>query len=262
MVKKIWVLKAGELDLDRSILFVGRGCGIKERVPITMVLLETDQGFVLVDTGMNPNGLRDPEGTWGPRAKDLIPLITEEDDVRNRLEKLNLHPYDISHVINTHMHWDHTGGNQFFTKSKIYVQRTEYRYAMYPDPFYAASYMKNHYAHDLDYVFIDGDSEILDGIYLLSTPGHTAGHQSVFVTMENGAKIIIAGDAAYTWESVEKIIPPGNCYDMGRSVLSLQKLKTLQKLTGSDLLPSHEPNHEFYHKILHSFNQSLNLQVI
>ncbi|PKM89872.1 MAG: hypothetical protein CVU87_04015 [Firmicutes bacterium HGW-Firmicutes-12] len=262
MVKKIWVLKAGALDLDRSILFVGRGFGIKERVPIMMVLLETDEGYVLIDTGMNPYGPKDQEGIWGPRAKDLVPIIEEEDDVRNRLKKLNLSPTDIDHVVNTHMHWDHTGGNQFFTKSRIYVQRAEYRYAMYPDSFYAASYMKNHYDYDLNYVLVEGDMEIVSGVHLLATPGHTIGHQSVFVTMENGAKIIIAGDAAYTWESVEKIVPPGNCYDMVGSVLSLQKLQTIQRITGADLLPSHEPNHEFYHTIQNSFNKSLNLQII
>lgn len=232
--------------LDRSLLLMGKGYGIKEDVPIYAVLLNTSDGYVLVDTGMNPDGVTNPEMTWGCRAKELVPTVVKEDDIRNRLKEIGVDVDDIKYVINTHMHWDHTGGNRFFEKSTFIVQNEEYRYAYFPDNALKSSYMKNHFDYNLNYNLISGDYDVCEGVRVLSTPGHTAGHQSVLAIFEGGGSLIIGGDAVYTYDNFKNVIPPGNCYDQKLAVLSLHKLRTIQMLTNAEMLPSHEPHIHFY----------------
>ena len=241
MVQDIWILKNGEIKLDRSILLFGRGYGEAEAIPVYSVLLKTSEGYVLIDTGMNPDGVSDPEATWGARAKLLVPDVKKEDDIRNRLDEINVKAREIKYVINTHMHWDHTGGNRFFGDAVFIVQKAEHRFAFCPDSSMGASYMKNHFDYPLGYRLIEGDCEICEGVYVLATPGHTPGHQSVAIRFENGNHLIVCGDAVYTYRNLEEAIPPGNCFDYQMAILSLYKIGTLRKLLNSEILPSHEP---------------------
>jgi len=239
-VKRVYLLSGGYIKVDRSILIWGRGFGQQEMIPVCMALLETDQGWLLVDTGLNPQGVLEPEKAWGERAKLLPPVLTPEDDVRSRLKEMGLETKDIKYVINTHLHWDHTGGNRFFTEATFFVQRAEHRFAFCPDKHLQGSYMRNHFECDVRYELVDGDVEILPGIRLLYTPGHTPGHQSVLVDLTNGKRLIFAGDASYIMENLKEMLPPGNSWDPSASVASLHKLKTIQALTGAFLLPGHD----------------------
>jgi N-acyl homoserine lactone hydrolase len=249
MVKRIWLLKSGALDLDKSILVNGTGYGNRMRVSVFSTLLKMEEGYILVDTGQNPCGIDDPERTWGPRAKLLVPVINKEDDIRNRLAEIGVRPEEVTHIITTHMHWDHTGGNQFFKHATVVVQKAEYRFAHYPDSYLSGSYMKNHFDFDQKYQLIEGDYQLCPGIELLFTPGHTQGHQSVLITMEDGGKVIISGDAIYTYENIERRLPPGNCWNGAEAMMSLQRLITIAKLTDAVIIPSHDPEPRFFEKV-------------
>lgn len=242
MVEKIWILQNGTIDLDQSVLVAGRGYGNRLTVPVSSALLETDQGYILIDTGLNPLGIKEPESTWGPRAKLLLPTITAEWDIRTQLKRIGISVEDVNTVILTHLHWDHTGGLQYFKHAKIVVQKAEHRFAYEPDQCMAGSYMKNHFDFDLKYETIEGDVEYGEGIDILFTPGHTPGHQSVLITLENGKRCIIPGDAVYSYQNLKEMLPPGNCWDVQQSMLSLNKLKTVARLTGAVIYPSHDPD--------------------
>jgi len=239
-VKQVYLLEGGYLYLDQSILTWGRGYGQEQKIPVYMVLLESDKGWILIDTGLNPQGVLEPEKTWGERAKVVRPELKPQDDVRLRLEKLGLNVNDIKYVIQTHLHWDHTGGNRFLTEATFFVQKAEYRFAYWPDQYVQASYMRDHFHCGVQYETVEGDVEILPGITLLYTPGHTPGHQSVLVKLTNGRYLLFTGDAAYTLDNLKEMLPPGNSWDPLAAVASLQKLKTIQALTGAFLLPSHD----------------------
>ena len=253
MVKDLWILKAGKMKLDRSILQMGNGYGITETIPIYATLLKTSDGYILIDTGMNTEGIDNPE-IWGERAKQLIPCLTKYDDIGNRLEEIGIKKSDIKYVINTHMHWDHTGGNRLFPDATFVVQKAEYRFALNPDTTIGKSYMKNHYPPNANYRLIEEDSDLCEGVRLLQTPGHTPGHQSVLITLENGKRAIIAGDAVYTWNNIEKLIPPGNLYNYDMAMLSLNKLRTIQEITGAAIIPSHDPGEDFYDRVYKILN--------
>lgn len=251
MVEDLWILKNGVLELDQSILTSGIGMGNTLNVPVFSVLVKTEDTYVLVDTGLNTSGIDDPFGIWGERARKLKPILEKEDDVKNRIQELGISPSEISHIITTHMHWDHTGGNKHFKHAEVVVQKAEYRFAFYPDKHLSGSYMKNHYdfGEKQKYRLIEGDYQFDSGIDILFTPGHTPGHQSILITRDDGKKFIISGDAIYTKENIEKLIPPGNCWDMPQALLSMQKLISISKQTDAVIIPSHDPDPNFYSEV-------------
>ena len=194
-VEKIYILPGGLLDIDRSILLSSTDMGQKITSPVYSILLMDSQGPILIDAGLNPDGVKKPEKAWGARAKLIKPQMNEEDDVRIRLQEVGLSVSDIRMVILTHMHWDHTGALRFFTHCPIVVQRDEHRFAFNPDPFISASYMANHFQHPLNYRFMDGDGFVAPDVSVIRTPGHTPGHQSVVARLADGKCYIFPGDA-------------------------------------------------------------------
>jgi N-acyl homoserine lactone hydrolase len=239
-VKKMYLLPCGLVQADRSILLTGMGIGQKIQSPVISALLIHDQGPILIDTGLNPEGLTNPEGAWGPRAKLIQPQLTEADDIRNRLKEAGLRVEDIKMVILTHLHWDHTGGLRFFTHCPIVVQKVEYRFAYQPDSFVAAQYMTNHIAFPLQFRMLEGDQILLPGVSVIKTPGHTPGHQSVFLRLNSGASYIFAGDTISLEDNLLYKIPGSNTWCAQQATESIYRLEHLSHLLSAQIIPSHD----------------------
>lgn len=239
-VEKVFILPGGYLDIDRSIFLSAVDMGKIITAPVYSILLQTSGGPILVDTGLNPDGVQDPEKAWGARAKLVPPRMTAEDDVRYRLQELGLAVTDIKMVILTHLHWDHTGCLRFFRHCPVVVQREEHRFAFNPDPFLAAPYMANHLDAGLEYQFVDGDCLLAPGISLIKTPGHTPGHQSLVVTTDAGARHVFAGDAAPLKRNLSAKTPLSNCHNARQCVDSLHRLDHLGQILQAQVHPSHD----------------------
>ncbi len=239
-VKRMYFFSGGVLNADRSILLCGIDIGKKIKSPVTSVLLLHDHGPILIDTGLNPDGLTDPEGAWGPRAKLIKPELTESDDIRNRLKEVGLRVEDVKMVILTHLHWDHTGALRFFTHCPIVVQKEEYRFAYQPDSFVAAQYMGNHINFPLNYRLVEGDQILLPGVSVLKTQGHTPGHQSILIRLKSGAYFIFAGDAISLEDNLILKIPGSNTWSAQESTDSIYRLEHLSKLLPAEIIPSHD----------------------
>ena len=97
-VEKIFILPGGFLDIDRSIFLSNVDMGHVIKAPVYSVLLMDTEGPILIDVGLNPDGVKDPEKAWGPRARLIKPQLNEEDDVRLRLKEVGLSVSDIKMV--------------------------------------------------------------------------------------------------------------------------------------------------------------------
>jgi N-acyl homoserine lactone hydrolase len=137
-------------------------------------------GFV-VDTGVGgPQGLQDDWRAVNVTAADA-------------LAALDMSPADITMVINTHLHFDHCGQNAVFKHAPFHVQRAELARAQRESPDLASWFDFAGARFEL----LDGDTEIMPGLSVITTPGHTVGHQSVLVHGTDGDDLLI-GDAVYT----------------------------------------------------------------
>ncbi len=243
-VSGLYLLSAGVLEADKGVLTYRVDMGKKIRIPVMMALVRTDDGNILFDTGMNPPALKDALNTWGDAAATGIFKFSLEDDVRNRLKELDLKTDDIKYVVNSHFHWDHTGGNQFFTKSKFLVQKAEYRFAYHPDNFVASRhlYLKNHFDYPLDYELIEGDMELVPGVSLVTAYGHTPGLQAMIVSLPESGTVVLTSDSIYSRENIEKDIPAGNCWDPVQAMESMHRLIHIAKREKGRLIMGHDPD--------------------
>jgi N-acyl homoserine lactone hydrolase len=110
------------------------------------------------------------------------------------LAGLDMTPGDIDLVINTHLHFDHCGQNAVFPHAPCYVQRAELLRAQEE-----SRELYDWFGfRDARFELLDGDTEVLPGLSVIATPGHTAGHQCVVVASADGSSDLLIGDAAYT----------------------------------------------------------------
>lgn len=242
VVRGIYVLDGGTLTVDSSLMVPGHNCGTPLAIPVQYFLIDTSVGFILVDTGNDPDAIDDPEGTWGPvLAAAAQPTMEPRNHPAEQLALAGVAPADVRMVIYTHLHHDHAGGARFFPQALHLVQQAEYRWAFNPDRYTALPYVASDFQHDLRWQLAEGDWVPLPGIHLVATPGHTPGHQSVVLwdTPDSGT-VILAGDAIYCRENVEMDLPPGLNNDATAASASMHRLTALADATDASLIVSHD----------------------
>ena len=134
-----------------------------ERMPVYVHIIDHPDARMLVDTGMTE--LHPAAADLDPR---LIPLNTQNFDLAG-----------IDIVVNTHLHFDHCGGNHLFAGRPIYVQRRELDDAPNEDDYTIREWVE---APGVRYVPVDGELELLPGLRLVPAPGHTRGMQGAMVS--------------------------------------------------------------------------------
>ena len=148
-----------------------------ERMPVYVHVIDHPDARVLVDTGMTE--LHPAVADMDPR---LVPLSEQAD--------FDLAGIDV--VVNTHLHFDHCGGNRLFPGKPIHVQRRELDDARSLDDYTIREWVE---APGVQYVPVDGELEVLPGVRLVPAPGHTPGSQ-VVVVETGGRPAVIGGDMA------------------------------------------------------------------
>jgi N-acyl homoserine lactone hydrolase len=148
------------------------------RMPVYAHVIEHPDGRVLVDTGI----------------KELHPAVA---DMEPRLTRLGEQDFDIASVdmvVNTHLHFDHCGGNHLFAGRPIFVQRQELDDALGKDDYTIREWVT---APGVHYEPVNGELELLPGIRLVPAPGHTPGTQVVVIG--TGAHTVVIGGDVAVW---------------------------------------------------------------
>jgi glyoxylase-like metal-dependent hydrolase (beta-lactamase superfamily II) len=190
---------------------------------LTALLIRANDKNILVDTGLGPKGDEKFERMF---AVERTPTIFES------LKRLGLGPDDIDLVINTHLHFDHAGGNTIreedgrvrpaFPKARYVIQRGEFEDASRANERTRASYRAENFtpiAHIDQWEFLHGDTELVPGVTAVVTAGHTRCHQSVKIESEGQAAFFL-GDLIPT---VSHLPLP---YIMGYDLFPIQTLET------------------------------------
>jgi glyoxylase-like metal-dependent hydrolase (beta-lactamase superfamily II) len=166
----------------------------RNRIPLGLrcLLVETGDELVLIETGLG--------NKENDKFRDIygVDNASSDPDHPDRLQQLiaeaGFRVEDVGIVIDTHLHFDHAGGNTFrdaegrvrvsFPNAKYHVQRGEWEWAHRANERTSASYLPDNYVPVMEagqLELIDGDVEIVPGISVMRTPGHCPHHQSVLV---------------------------------------------------------------------------------
>jgi len=199
---KLYLLSGGTLDADRAVIHPGDDSHRMVTLPVIQVLI-CSSGFdgrqqrVLFDTGMPACAYGDSQGL--KREYDIAPtwiksLAAPRERVDAQLALLGLKPSDLDLVVNTHFHFDHAGGNALFVGVPIAAQEAELVAARESE-----DYLPIWDVPGLQFQPVRGDWSPLPGVEMLFTPGHTPGHQSMLVRLEQ-QPWLFTWDAVYTEE--------------------------------------------------------------
>lgn len=224
--------------------------GEKVDIPYNIWLIEGNGQKILVDTGCNAHQYIT---TMNPDNKDFFTedsnkfnYVIDKVSLEDGLQQWGLKPEDIDTVILTHLHFDHIMNVNKFINAQIIVQQKEWQTALNPHTLNKFAYAPRSFYESLKNLkFINGDVELVPGINLLLTPGHSPGGQSILVQTEKG-KYAIAGfctihDNFYPPKELQQkigysIIPAGmhyNSYEVYNSALRLVEAADV-------ILPTHE----------------------
>ncbi len=231
---KIYLLDNGSIVIDHAQLMWNIGGGTPVRIPSYGLLIEHDDGLFVFDTGF------DLDHTNAVLPFEL-PEQTPQQTIPAQLRACGFEPGDVTTLVNSHLHFDHVGGNKHLTAATVVVNEQELEQARNCQPFERFGYSDRSWDYEgASFRTIAGDTELARGLWLFETPGHTIGHYSLLVTPDSGRPLVFAFDVVYTSEALEKGVQPGFHYDPVAGVASIERVKQVAAENGAEIFFSHD----------------------
>lgn len=236
MSYSITPLLTGVRNPDQGIMTYQKGYGKRIWLPIWAFLVRGDGHNILVDTGLDENELFTPAEFINETGMEPASLI-------DCLAQHELTAPDIDIVINTHLHDDHCGNNLLLTKATFYTHKNELDFCHSPHPL--DHRYDSYFIDGIDFVLVEDGAEIVPGIRVIHSPGHSPGGLSVMVETGEGPAVItgfccnrenfpthgpavcpgVHLDAIAAWDSIQKV------KELGVTILPLHDLG-LKKIGG------------------------------
>jgi len=249
-VRRVIPLIVGWERLPKSYSIHGDASGAVLVEPVPVLVLETDDGWTLIDTGINTALMRDRplyERLHG-RNHAIVPILPagEGEPLQRALAAHGIALSDIARIYLSHLHNDHAGGLRLFARSvPVWVQRRELEYGLtdHPFPERHGMFRIDFDDPDIDWRLLDGDAQLAPGITALLTPGHTPGHQSFVIDLPGGDGFVFAFDAADLRENIERELAVGGFVHCRAedTIAPILRLKRVAAERGYPLIPGHDP---------------------
>lgn len=229
-------LEIGRLDSDLSII---TGEDRTVPFPIPSWLIEHRDGLVLFDTGLHAS-LQHSSERLGASSEWFSPDFNEGEELTAQLAARDIRPTDITHVVFSHLHFDHAGGTCEIPDARVVVQQNEWEAGQNQKLIDRGTYNPDDYRHGHDVQQIDGDHDLFgDGLVTcVSTPGHTPGHQSLRVQLDSGPTVLTA-DCVYFESMFEAMEVPKFGYKAEMQLESMHRLKSMAD-SGDRLIFGHD----------------------
>ena len=239
-VQRLYVLYCGEARIPEvSPWSPGFNIGQAAVFSDNCYLIQHGKEWMLWDTGYPDALAAVPEGIVGVRNSRAIRTKT----LAAQLAEIGVAPSQITRLTFSHTHGDHVGNGNLFTTATLYIQQAEYDAAFGTEPgkygFVPANYDK---LRASPMVKLQGDFDVFgDGsVKILSTPGHTPGHQSLLVRLPKAGAVVLSGDVAHFEENfVNRRVPEFN-FSIEQSRQSMDKIDTVLKAEHAQLWINHD----------------------
>ena len=238
-VQRLYVLYCGEAQIpDVSPWSPGVNVGRPAVFSDNCYLIQHGRDWMLWDTGYPDALAATPEGIVGPRSRAI-----RTKTLGSQLAEIGVAPAQVTHLAFSHSHGDHVGNGNLFTAATLFIQRAEYDAAFGGEPakygFVPATYDK---LRGSRVVKLEGDFDVFgdDSVKIISTPGHTPGHQSLLVRLPKTGAVVLSGDAAHFEENFVKRRVPSFNFNADQSRQSMDKIDAIVKAEGAQLWINHD----------------------
>ncbi|MFB5192851.1 N-acyl homoserine lactonase family protein [Alicyclobacillus fastidiosus] len=229
---KVTALKMGELTVAKASITYDRDYGQSIVIPIWAAAITGGGYNILVDTGVH-------DVDWVTEHVSPCRRADDEGMVAALKKGPGWAPEDVDIVINTHLHYDHIGNNRLFPNARFIVQEREWQAAHNPIPSQRGIYLPELF-DSIDYFswnFVNGEEEIVPGIKVFLTPGHSDGHQSVLVKTDQGT-LCVSGDVSNLLENIRENVPAGILTSTKDIFESMDRVRSKAEY----IFPGHEPS--------------------
>lgn len=239
---RLWALDGATFTLDSGILVVHAEGEVT--IPVPTFLIEHPKGLVLFDTGIVPEAADDPRAVYGDQADHIQIAFTQEQRVDRQIEAAGFRVDQVTHVLVSHSHFDHTGGLHLFPNAQFYIGAGDLQYAFWPMPAASAYFRPPDIEATRAFAWnqILGDFDLFgDGsIIFLDMPGHTPGNRSLQVRLPHRT-VLLTGDTVHLRSALEEEVPMGSDYNTLQAVQSVRRLRQLQSSLDAQVWIAHDP---------------------
>jgi N-acyl homoserine lactone hydrolase len=236
----MYVLYCGEVQVpDISPWAPGTAPGTAMLFSDNCYLIKHAKGYMLWDSGLTDTLADKPDGMQGARGM----VMKRKQTLAAQLAQIGVAPSDVKYLAFSHTHSDHVGNANLFTAATLYIQQAEYDAAFGPEPakfgFVAANYDK---LRASPMVKLTGDHDVFgDGsVTIVSTPGHTPGHQSLLVRLPKTGAVVLSGDLVHFRDNFEARRAPSFNFNQEQSLQSIDKVAALLKAERGQLWINHD----------------------
>jgi N-acyl homoserine lactone hydrolase len=232
-IDRLYVLDCGQgTAADMSRWTPGENANVPMDVVDNCYLIHhATQGYMLWDTGVTDALFGRPEG---PPPTNGAPNWRKPKSLAGQLEQLGVRPSDIKYLAVSHTHPDHIGNVELFPTSMLLVQKAEYDWT---SPLGVGRFKAEHPVTKLE-----GDRDVFgDGsVTILSTPGHTPGHQSLLVKLPKTGAVVLSGDAVHFKDNWDKRRVPAGNSDKDQTLASMARIAKVMEQDHAVLWINHD----------------------
>jgi glyoxylase-like metal-dependent hydrolase (beta-lactamase superfamily II) len=234
---KLYVFDCGALYLDDIAMFNLQDDETSVReLFVPCYLVEHDKGLLLWDGGL-PLPVADAEGRVALEGG----FMAYERSLIDQLADMNIQPSDVTYAAFSHLHFDHAGAANAFFESNVLMQKTEWDAAFGSDREFVDTTLFDR-LKDAELTILEGDHDVFgDGsVTLIYAPGHTPGHQTLLVNLDNTGPVMLSGDLYHFRENRSLRRAPHFNFDAAMTYKAMDRVEAIIEETGATLWIEHD----------------------